>query len=156
MAQAALVYGTPSMAAVAGSFFVFQVWSTFYTFPEPVFWIKLPRVVQLIAILSPPYVILVLFVCGAGLILVDAPSTANAENGIYCVIDVEDFQRLMTPAFCAAVLVVITVMQVAIAVKGYRGWRHIKNVFPEAEVSRLNVGSYLRVSDDLYMCDSLS
>lgn len=144
--QSALLYGTPTMAVVAMLVLIIEIWSAFYPTCEPAFFAGLPHGMRLFIILSPPYLVLLIFTLAAVYVAASNPEMVDAANGLYCAIHVEHFERFTTSVFCIVVLLTVTAFEVAIAVKSYRGWRDIKDVCPDADVRKPSLSPCFRAT----------
>ncbi|PCH33972.1 hypothetical protein WOLCODRAFT_135422 [Wolfiporia cocos MD-104 SS10] len=144
--QSAVIYATPSMAAVAAFAVVLQVYGTFYAIWDSESITKLPHAAKMLLMLAPPYITLATISAGAGIIVWQHPDAVNAKNGIYCAIHVEAFERYTVPLFCGLVLVFVSVLEAAVLVKIYRRRRYMKRVCPDAEVRRPSLGPWLRLA----------
>jgi len=95
-------------------------------------------------VLSPPYAIFLAFAAGAAYVAASHPEAVNADNGLYCAIHVNHFERFTTSIFCTVILLISSALEVAIAVKCYRDRRLMKKVCPDADVRRPSLSPYFR------------
>jgi len=132
------------MAVVACLGVVVEIWYTVYGPWQCSFISRIPRVLQIIAMVSPPYFIFLAFSVFAASLATNYPASVGAGNGIYCSIMVDNIGRFVTPAFCGAIMLITFGFEVAILLRCYRGWRRIHNLFPLGETKRPSLSPWLR------------
>ncbi|GBE77733.1 hypothetical protein SCP_0106150 [Sparassis crispa] len=142
--QAAMIYGAPSMAVVAGLILVLYLWDTFHGHWKFLNVSKIPYSVQLIMIISPPYIVFFSFFASAAYLGITQPEKVSAENGLYCTLRTGDFRPYVGPVFCGTVMMIIMVFQLTILVRYCIGLRRMKHLFPLADVKRPSLSPWIR------------
>ncbi|KAI0639591.1 hypothetical protein C8Q77DRAFT_74265 [Trametes polyzona] len=150
LTQAAMNYGAPPMAVVAGFAVVIQViplcicrigrslktnlctqiWSTFVEPWKEARLANIPRWFKLLAIIVPPYLVFAAFTITAGYYGLRNPHWVRVKNGLYCGLMGGEFEMLAVPIFCGAFVALIIGFEVATIIRYFRGRCLIKKVFP--------------------------
>ncbi|TFK77358.1 hypothetical protein BDN72DRAFT_39716 [Pluteus cervinus] len=133
-AQAILVYGAPPMAAVAGLVEVIHIWSrigdpSLKSSLRVEWWVN--RSPLRFVMLVLPYVVLLAFTLGSGLMLHIFPERLTASNGLYCALD--NSLDNAVPLFCTIVLIFIVGFEGSIILRRFRSWRELNSLAPLAK-----------------------
>ncbi|KAF9486294.1 hypothetical protein BDN70DRAFT_926559 [Pholiota conissans] len=124
--QAAILQGTTPMVAIATFLLVFKTWRTFRDPFSPS-----ARCI-LCFTLSVPYLVFILLLLISVGNQLAAPSTLNANNGLYCTTSGVPFRRYMIPIFSIILAALMIAFEIAIAVRYYRSRKRIITNFPLA------------------------
>ncbi|KAI0830493.1 hypothetical protein BC628DRAFT_872170 [Trametes gibbosa] len=146
LTQAAMNYGAPPMAVVAGLAVVLQIWSTFVEPWKEARLVNIPRWVKLFAIIAPPYLIFIGFSLTAGYYGYQNPDWVQVKNGLYCGLRHGSFEMLAVPIFCGALVLCIIGFEVATIIRYFRGRRLIKRVFPLVEPKQPSLSPWCRAA----------
>ncbi|KAH9898215.1 hypothetical protein C8Q73DRAFT_391279 [Cubamyces lactineus] len=167
LAQAAMNYGAPPMAVVAGLGVVLQVWSTFVEPWKEARMAHIPRWVKMFAvscswcvqrharrgqmmncdrcqILAPPYLVFFAFSLSAAYYGLVNPHWVTVKNGLYCGLMHGKFEMLAVPIFCGVFIVIIVGFEVATFVRYLQGRRIIKEVCPLVELKQRSISPWCR------------
>ncbi|KAI0706114.1 hypothetical protein BC835DRAFT_1409746 [Cytidiella melzeri] len=135
-AQAAMIHGSPPMAAIAGFGVVMQAY-TAYQLPwqnwHPKWISRLPGWLITTAIVLPPYLVFIAFASTSAVLgLHHAADISPKEHlRIYCTFKQSlGPLQFAVPGFCASVLAGTVTLEAVAIVKYCRGWLTIKRVFP--------------------------
>ncbi|KAI0375183.1 hypothetical protein BV20DRAFT_253376 [Pilatotrama ljubarskyi] len=144
--QAAMNYGAPPMAVVAGLGVVLQVWSTFVEPWKDARFASIPRWVKLSAIVAPPYLVFVAFCFAGGYYGLKHPQSVAVKNGLYCGLLHGHFEMFAVPIFCGIFLLLIIGFEVATIIRYYRGRHLIKKVFPLVDAKKPSLSPWCRAA----------
>ncbi|KAI0673318.1 hypothetical protein C8Q78DRAFT_616070 [Trametes maxima] len=144
LTQAAMNYGAPPMAVVAGLAVVLQIWSTFTEPSKETRLANIPRWLKLVAIIVPPYLVFVAFSLSAGYYGLKNPHWVRVKNGLYCGLMHGKFEMLAVPIFCGVFVALIIGFEVATAVRYFQGRRLIQKVFPLVPPKRPSLSPWCR------------
>ncbi|KAI0328134.1 hypothetical protein GY45DRAFT_1372588 [Cubamyces sp. BRFM 1775] len=144
LAQAAMNYGAPPMAVVAGLGVVLQVWSTFVEPWKEARLAHIPRWVKLFAILAPPYLVFIAFSLSAAYYGLANPHWVTVKNGLYCGLLHGKFEMLAVPIFCGIFIIIIVGFEIATFVRYLHGRRLIKEVCPLVELKKRSLSPWCR------------
>ncbi|KAH9858011.1 hypothetical protein C2E23DRAFT_880684 [Lenzites betulinus] len=146
LTQAAMNYGAPPMAVVAGLAVVLQIWSTFVEPWKEARLVNIPRWVKLFAIIAPPYLVFIGFSLTAGYYGYKNPQWVQVKNGLYCGLRYGRFEMLAVPIFCGVLVLSIIGFEVATIIRYFRGRRLIKKVFPLVEPKQPSLSPWCRAA----------
>ncbi|KAI0778365.1 hypothetical protein BD413DRAFT_106651 [Trametes elegans] len=146
LAQAAMTYSAPPMAVVAGLAVVLQIWTTVAVPCKEARLASVPRWLQLVAILLPPYLVFIAFSVAAAYHGYKNSHLVHAKNGLYCGFMDGNFGRFAVPIFCGLFVALIIGFEVATIVRYFRGRRLIKKVFPLVDTQKPSLSPWCRVA----------
>ncbi|KAI8990446.1 hypothetical protein BD414DRAFT_535755 [Trametes punicea] len=144
LAQAAMNYGAPPMAVVAGLAVVLQIWSTFVEPWKGARLADIPQWVKMLAIILPPYLVFVGFSVAAGYYGLKNTQWVTVKNGLYCGLIHGGFEMLAVPIFCGSFIVIIIGFEVATFIRYMQGRYLIKNVCPLLEPKKPSLSPWCR------------
>jgi len=120
IAQTSLLYGAPPMWAVAILMLVYYVWTCYDTFRTP------PNVITTYAMVIAPYLTLVFWSLATGVLAINNAEKVNrSRRFFYCSINYSPLSNAMS-IFTAIICLVITILEIRIAIILCRNWRGLK------------------------------
>ncbi|KAL7285451.1 hypothetical protein PYCCODRAFT_1467115 [Trametes coccinea BRFM310] len=146
LAQAAMNYAAPPMAVVAGLGVVLQIWTTFREPWKEERLANIPRWLQLLAIISPPYLVFIAFAFAGGYYGIKNPHWVTVKNGLYCGLMHGKFEMLAVPIFCGVFILCIIGVELATFVRWLKGRHFIKKVCPLVEPKKPSLSPWCRAA----------
>ncbi|KAI0756825.1 hypothetical protein C8Q80DRAFT_1091399 [Daedaleopsis nitida] len=146
LAQAAMNYAAPPMAVIAGLEVVIQIWSTFWEPWKEAQLARIPGWLKMVAIISPPYLTFIAFAISGAYVGHQNPHWVQVKTGLYCGLMYGRFQMFAVPIFCSIFLVLIIMLEVATALRYYRGRQIIKKEFPLADAKKPSLSPLCRAA----------
>jgi len=148
LTQAAMIHSAPPMAVVAALAIVCQVWHTFQAPWHPAmfpFVSRIPSYLRVMAVVVPPYIVFMAFAVYTTWLGLKLPETVRpSARGTYCTV-VETSAQLSVPIFCAAVMTLILLLNIALILRYIYGLRLVKQLIPLAQ-RRISLGIWFRVT----------